>query len=243
METLNNFEKKTKHVIKQTPEGENRKKLLIISGLFVLIVIVAVLSGVGEKETIIPSEKTITISSKESKIGKEMKVRETITTPSKVEFKVGEEINVDNFSVIINSVKVTLEWVHNKESGFAGETYYYVAKPKKGYKFVLIEHTTKNNGKEEDSLIWQNIKLETTEGYMYESSVFGPYHGESTTQNLENEYRPSTPIGYTTLLPRESKHGWEGFEIPQDLEPVRLLIYKDWDEEPDIIINLQERGE
>lgn len=207
-----------RYIVKQSPEAKSRKWLLIIGGLFVLIVIIAIVSGGEKKEAITPSGGTITI-------------------PSKTEFRVGEEIKVGNFSVIINSVKVVPKWVNIKSEGWR-ETYYYVAKPKEGYKIVLIEHTTKNNGKEEDSLDFGFRKLETTEGYIYESRFYR-FSPESTTENLEKEYCPEDSLGYAFLLPRESEHGYEGFEIPEDLEPAKLLIYKTWGEKPDIIVNLK----
>lgn len=206
-----------RYVIKEIFESKPKWCLILIS-IFVLVLIIVISIGIIAIMEDINPKKTIIISSEAG-------------------FKVGQEIKINNFSLTINSVKVVPKWVvpssESPRKKFIKlpprEWFYYIKRPEEGFKFVLIEFTVKNEGKEEETLSLDGGKIETVGGYLYEitSALPSMPYEEATAEEIEKYYcKPISLSSSFTLVPLKSTQGCEGFEIPQDLEPARLLIYK-----------------
>jgi hypothetical protein len=163
-------------------------------------------------------------------------------------WKIGETIRRGDFEYTLNWVKIFPVWVyHCGKSLFLGRQYScYKYEPKEGFKFVVVNITTKNIGKEKNSPTDWSIIIKTSDGVIYKDleEKFGK-HGalgeDATPEEADKYYCPE--FDSSSIYPQETITGCKAIGIHKNKEPVEILFNFGWisvsEKRTDYIIKLK----
>jgi hypothetical protein len=136
-------------------------------------------------------------------------------------WKIGETIRRGDFEYTLNWVKIFPVWVYEKRSD--GKTYYKHI-PKENFKFVVIDLTAKNIGIEKSSPEIFDVKVKTSEGYLYEELEIEDYMGKEATPQESQNYYCEEFSSYESIYPEETLTGCKAVTIHQNREPIEISI-------------------
>ena len=171
-----------------------KKKHGCLISIAVFIVAIAVIGGIASALT--PSTKTVAAPGSSS----------VSAAPESAPTKIGTAIDNGEISIKINSVK-EMDSINDNS---------LVYKPDDGGKFIVINLTAKNTGKELYSFVVTNFQIKSSDGKQY---------SPSTIFTVGNEYLNSGSIN-----PGLSKTGIIAFDAPKDvkLSTLTLEFQKFW---------------
>lgn len=171
---------------------------------------------------------------------------EKITKEAEI-FNIGEDFQIDNFSMTLDSLEnipeVVKEYVYKSERGRKEIL-------EEGIKLIKVNFTLKNDSNLERDfyLFGSKIELESNES-VGEGIILMWRESGLQAAEWEEQYRiHCDELDYSeyNFLPKENKTFCEIFEIPLDAEPLQILIYRNILRDivsnkkgPDIIINLK----
>ena len=113
---------------------------------------------------------------------------------------IGKEINNGKVSIKVNSVK--------EQSSVSDETGYLQYKPNSGGKFVIINITVKNVGKEMYSFVINNFQVQGLDDTQYSPTIM-----------VAKDY-----LNNGSVNPGLSETGDIGFEVPKDIDVSKLVL-------------------